>query len=86
MNNEVYVGVDVHEGESQIAVLNKDGELIGCRFTESLEPYGPLRASLCRIYWSSIPGVPSKVKYLHYNGIRSEQGTCRAVYEVFEWG
>ena len=28
MNNEVYVGVDVHEGESQIAVLNKDGELL----------------------------------------------------------
>jgi len=49
MNNGVYVGVDVHEGESQIAVLNKDDELLGCRFTESLEPYGPLRASLCRI-------------------------------------
>ena len=28
MNSEVYVGVDVHEGESQIAVLNKDGELL----------------------------------------------------------
>jgi len=28
MNNEVYVGVDVHEGESQIAVLNKDGKLL----------------------------------------------------------
>jgi hypothetical protein len=34
MNSEVYVGVDVHEGESQIAVLNKDGELLekkGCQ-------------------------------------------------------
>jgi len=32
MNNEVYVGVDVHERESQIAVLNKDGELLeGCQ-------------------------------------------------------
>jgi len=28
MNNEVYVGIDVHERESQIAVLNKDGELL----------------------------------------------------------
>jgi hypothetical protein len=32
MNNEVYVGIDVHERESQIAVLNKDGELLeGCQ-------------------------------------------------------
>jgi len=28
MNNKVYVGIDVHERESQIAVLNKDGELL----------------------------------------------------------
>jgi len=28
MDNEVYVGVDVHERESQVAVLNKDGELL----------------------------------------------------------
>ena len=32
MNNEVYVGVDVHERKSQIAVLNMDGELLeGCQ-------------------------------------------------------
>ena len=28
MNNEIYVGVDVHERESQIAVLNKDSKLL----------------------------------------------------------
>ena len=28
MNNEAYVGIDVHERESQIAMLNKDGELL----------------------------------------------------------
>lgn len=43
MDNEVYVGVDVHERESQIAVLDKDGELL----EEKRLPTGSLTNYVC---------------------------------------